>query len=88
MGLPRPPGGPITHPSARHQPLQADPKQPNHATGLHRRRRAHLQGLLQRKQFLCATGPAWKRRGPRDREIAALNRQIDHLPDHWQTSDI
>ena len=26
MGLPRPPGGPITHPSARHQPLQTDPK--------------------------------------------------------------
>jgi hypothetical protein len=41
MGLPRPPGGPITHPSARHQPLQTDPEatettQPDHtpaATG-------------------------------------------------------
>jgi hypothetical protein len=52
-------------------------------TGPHRSRHNHLQGLLQRKQFLCATEPAWERRGPRDREIAALNRQIDHLLDQW-----
>jgi hypothetical protein len=51
-------------------------------TGPHRSREDHLQGLLQRKRFLCSR-PAWEHRGPRDREIAALNRQIDHLLDHW-----
>jgi hypothetical protein len=34
------------------------------ATRPHRSRRDHLQGLLQGKQFLCATEPAWERRGP------------------------
>jgi quercetin dioxygenase-like cupin family protein len=47
-------------------------------TGPHRSRHNHLQGLLQRKQFLCATEPAWERRGPRDREMnkgrKAMNR--------------
>jgi hypothetical protein len=43
-----------------------------------------MHGLLQRKCFLCAREPNWERRGPRDREIAALNRQIDHLLDHWR----
>jgi hypothetical protein len=52
-------------------------------TGSHRSLPEHLQGLVERKQFLCANEPAWERRGPRDREIAALNRQIDHLLDHW-----
>jgi hypothetical protein len=52
-------------------------------TGSHRSREDHLQGLLERKRFLCAREPTWERRGPRDRKIAALNRQIDHLLDHW-----
>jgi hypothetical protein len=52
-------------------------------TGPHRSLEEHLQGLLERKRFLCAREPTWERRGPRDREIAALNRQIDHLLDHW-----
>jgi hypothetical protein len=52
-------------------------------TGPHRSREEHLQGLLERKRFLCANEPAWERRGLRDREIAALNRQIDHLLDYW-----
>jgi hypothetical protein len=43
-------------------------------------------GLLERKRFLCAREPTWKSREPRDREIAALNRQIDHLLDHWPIS--
>jgi hypothetical protein len=30
--------------------------------------------------------PTWESREPRDREIAALNRQIDHLLDHWRIS--
>jgi hypothetical protein len=50
----------------------------------HRSRQEHLQGLLQRKRFLCARQPAWECRGPRDREIAALHRQIDHLLGHWR----
>jgi hypothetical protein len=33
-------------------------------TGPHRSRRDHLQGLLQREQFLGATEPAWERRSP------------------------
>jgi quercetin dioxygenase-like cupin family protein len=33
---------------------------------------------------LCVTEPAWERR-PRDREIAARNRQLDHLLDQSQT---
>jgi hypothetical protein len=53
-------------------------------TGPHRSRREHLQGLIQRKQFLCSREPAWEHRGPRDREIASLNRQIDHPLDHWR----
>jgi hypothetical protein len=53
------------------------------ATGPHRSQAEHLQGLVERKQYLCANEPAWERRGPRDREIAAINRQIDHLLDHW-----
>ena len=51
-------------------------------TGPHRSREEHLQGLLERKRFLCAREPAWERRGPYDREIAAPNRQINHLLDH------
>ena len=54
-------------------------------TGPHRSREDHLQGLLERKRFLCAREPTWERRGPRDREIAALNREIDHLLDQWLT---
>jgi hypothetical protein len=50
-------------------------------TGPHRSLLEHLQRLVERKRFLCANEPAWARRGPRDREIAALNRQIDHLLD-------
>jgi hypothetical protein len=56
-------------------------------TGPHRSREDHLQGLLQRKRFLCSREPAWERRGPRDREIAALNRQIDHLLDQCGSGD-
>jgi hypothetical protein len=52
-------------------------------TGPHRSLPEHLQGLIERKRFFCANEPAWERRAPRDREIAALNRQIDHLLDHW-----
>ena len=52
-------------------------------TGPHRRLPEHLQGLVERKRFRCANEPAWERRRPRDREIAALKRQIDHLLDHW-----
>jgi hypothetical protein len=55
----------------------------NTTTGPHRSREEHLQGLLERKRFLCGREPPWERRGLRDREIAALNRQIDHLLDHW-----
>jgi hypothetical protein len=54
-------------------------------TGPHRSRREHVHGLLQRKQYLCAHEPARERHGPRGREIATLNRQIDHLRDQWQT---
>jgi GrpB-like predicted nucleotidyltransferase (UPF0157 family) len=32
-------------------------------TGPHRSREDHLQGLLQRKRFLCAREPTWERRG-------------------------
>jgi len=52
-------------------------------TGPHRSLPEHLQGLIERKRFLCANEPAWERRAPRDREIAALNRQIYQLLDHW-----
>jgi len=52
-------------------------------TGPHRSREEHLQGLLKRKRFLRSREPPWERRGLRDREIAALNRLIDHLLDHW-----
>ena len=54
------------------------------ATGPHRSRAEHLQGLVERKRYLCANEPAWEQRGPRDREIAFLNRQIDSLLDHWR----
>jgi hypothetical protein len=53
-------------------------------TGPHRSREEHLQGLLERKRFRRAVDPTWELRGPRDREIAALNHQIDHLLDHWR----
>jgi hypothetical protein len=52
--------------------------------GVHRSGAEHLQGLAERKRFLCSREPPWERRGPRDREIAALNRQIDHLLDQWR----
>jgi hypothetical protein len=39
--------------------------------------------MVEHKRFRCANEPAWERRGPRDRETAALNRQIDHLLDDW-----
>jgi len=52
-------------------------------TGPHRSREEHPQGLLKPKRFLCSREPAWERRGLRERVIAALNRQIDHLLDHW-----
>ena len=46
-------------------------------TAPHRCDLEHLRGLVERKRFLCANEPSWE-----DREIAALNRQIDHLLDH------
>jgi hypothetical protein len=52
-------------------------------TGPHRSLPEHLQGMVEHKRFRCANEPAWERRGPRDRETAALNRQIDHLLDYW-----
>jgi hypothetical protein len=52
-------------------------------TGPHRRREEHPQELPESKRFLCSRKPAWERRGLRDCKIAALNRQIDHLLDHW-----
>jgi hypothetical protein len=78
MGLPRPPGSPITHPPARHQPLQTDPEatettQPDHTPA------AASTSKGSSSASGCSAQP--KRPGSaavRDREIAAHNRQLDH----------
>jgi hypothetical protein len=85
MWLPRPPGSPITHPSARHQPLQTDPeatetKQPDHTPAAANTSKGSSSASG------CSAPP--NRPGSaavRDREIARPNRQIDHLLDQSPT---
>jgi len=54
MGLPRPPGGPITHPSARHQPPQTDPEAPETRQPDHTPAAASTSKGSQRKRLLWA----------------------------------
>jgi GrpB-like predicted nucleotidyltransferase (UPF0157 family) len=58
MGLPRPPGGPITTPYVRQQPLQTDPMQPIAVTSHQPLPADHLTPLGRRSPLLDPDGPS------------------------------
>ena len=84
MGLPRPPGSPITHPSARHQPLQTDPEatettQPDHTPAA----ASTFKGSSSASGRSAPTAPAWERRSP----VTAIAPSTARSTTSWINAD-
>jgi hypothetical protein len=87
MGLPRPPGGPITHPSARHQPLQTDPEatettQPDHTPAAASTSKGSSSASGARRYRTGLGAPQ-----SRDREIAAATARSATSSTNCRPSD-